>query len=151
MKTQADFFYHAHRMIADKDKLFIEMRNHPTDPLTDEDLAKLIEKNPATWGRYEAYLKNKHPLLPGFGETKMSVTKQEKTTFVENLAKNVAAKLVEAINADAIPEEWEGVELRWILERLFKEAARGTMRQPARKAAFTKKIYRINHNHDTDL
>jgi hypothetical protein len=78
-------------------------------------------------------------------------TREEKTEFVEGLTKNVAAKLVEAIYTNAIPEDWEAVELRWILERLFREAARGRMRQPARKAAFTKKIYRINHNHDTDL
>ena len=78
-------------------------------------------------------------------------TKKEKIDFVNGLALNIAAKLVEAIDADAIPAEWEGVELRWILERLFKEAARGTMRQPTRKAAFTQKIYRINHDHDTDL
>ena len=79
------------------------------------------------------------------------MTQKEKIDFVNGLASNVAAKLVEAIDKDAIPEEWEGVELRWILERLFKEAARGTMRQPARKAAFTKKIYRINHDRDINL
>lgn len=78
-------------------------------------------------------------------------TTAEKTEFVVGLCNTVANKLCNAIVNDAIPEEWEGVELRWILERLFREAARGTMRQPARKAAFTKKIYRINHDHDINL
>jgi len=81
----------------------------------------------------------------------MSMTSEEKIAFVRGLAENVTCKLTSAISAGAIPEDWEGVELRWILERLFKEAARGTMRQPARKAAFTKKIYRINHDHNINL
>jgi hypothetical protein len=79
------------------------------------------------------------------------MTLEEKTAFVRSLCNNVATKVCGAIYTNAIPEDWEAVELRWILERLFKEAARGTMRQPARKAAFSKKIYHINHDHDINL
>ncbi len=41
---------------ADHDRLFYELVHHPTDPLTDAELAKLVAIRPSVWGRYADYI-----------------------------------------------------------------------------------------------
>ena len=40
----------------DRDRIFHELVNHPTHPLTDAELEKLIALHPARWGRYADYI-----------------------------------------------------------------------------------------------
>ena len=58
--TQADMFYAASQAIAARHMAFLEMVQHPTNPMTREDLEALIQKRPNLWGRYAAWL-NKLP------------------------------------------------------------------------------------------
>ena len=54
--TQREMYYRAERQAADRDILFMELVNHPTNPLTREDLARNIERRPALWSRYAGFL-----------------------------------------------------------------------------------------------
>lgn len=56
MLTQAQHFERARRNIADADVAFMDLVNHPTNPLTREDLARNIERRPALWGRFAGFL-----------------------------------------------------------------------------------------------
>lgn len=49
-------FYAATRRAADADRTFLELVNHPTNPLTREDLEANIERRPALWSRYSGFL-----------------------------------------------------------------------------------------------
>jgi hypothetical protein len=40
----------------DRDRIFYELVNHPTHPLTDAELEKLVALHPARWGSYAEYL-----------------------------------------------------------------------------------------------
>lgn len=57
-KTQLQMFYDAHKKSADNDKVFLELMQD----MTRQELATLIEKRPALWGRYRAYLSENSPL-----------------------------------------------------------------------------------------
>jgi capsid protein len=59
--TQLDHFNAAHRQIAGVNATFMELVNHPTNPLTREDLAANIERRPALWGRFAGFLKTLPP------------------------------------------------------------------------------------------
>ena len=53
------------------------------------------------------------------------MTKQEKKTFIKSIIKAAQDKIIAAI--PTMPEEWEGVELRWLIEdamTLFADNAR---------------------------
>lgn len=56
MMTQRDHFYHSHRKVSDVNNTFMELVNHPTNPLTKEDLEKNIERRPSLWGRFAGFL-----------------------------------------------------------------------------------------------
>jgi hypothetical protein len=56
MPTQAQMFYGASRSAADRDSTFMELVNHPTNPLTREDLLANIERRPNLWSRYSGFL-----------------------------------------------------------------------------------------------
>ena len=56
MKTQAQMFYEAHRKLADADQHFLDMVNCPENPLTNDDLIKLVEKFPQRWERYSGFI-----------------------------------------------------------------------------------------------
>lgn len=47
----------AHRKIADQNIAFMEMVTHPTNPITREDLTRLIALRPERYGRFEGWLK----------------------------------------------------------------------------------------------
>jgi hypothetical protein len=40
----------------DHDRIFYELVNHSTQPLTDAELEKLIALRPSVWGRYAEYV-----------------------------------------------------------------------------------------------
>lgn len=61
MKTQKQMFRDAEQIAADRDNTFMELVNHPTNPLTREDLEKNIARRPSLWKRYEGFL-DKLPL-----------------------------------------------------------------------------------------
>jgi hypothetical protein len=41
------------------------------------------------------------------------LTKREKTQFVKQLLKTLEDRMVEDIEKDRVPENWDGTELRW--------------------------------------
>ncbi|WP_439398595.1 hypothetical protein ACRQ5Q_14800 [Bradyrhizobium sp. PMVTL-01] len=55
MLTQHQF-EKAHRKIADLNDAFMELVNHPTNPMTKRDLAALIKRDPDRYGRFEGFL-----------------------------------------------------------------------------------------------
>ena len=67
MMTQLQHYELARRKLADANSTFMELVNHPTNPLTREDLAANIKRRPALWERYAGFL----DILPsGKGTTK---------------------------------------------------------------------------------
>lgn len=54
--SQRDLFYAASRAAGDRDATFMELVNHPTNPLTQEDLAANIARRPSLWKRYEGFM-----------------------------------------------------------------------------------------------
>lgn len=56
MLTQAQHFEIARRRIADADRTFMELVNHPANPMTREDLAANIARRPSLWSRYAGFL-----------------------------------------------------------------------------------------------
>jgi hypothetical protein len=60
MKTQMQHFYEAHQKSAALNAAFLEMVNHPTNPMSREDLQALINRRPAVYGRFAGFL-NKLP------------------------------------------------------------------------------------------
>lgn len=56
MLTQAQHFELARRNLAGANETFMELVNHPTNPLTREDLAANIARRPSLWGRYAGFL-----------------------------------------------------------------------------------------------
>lgn len=55
-RSQLQYFYDSHRHIADRHEHVMELINHPTNPLTNKDLAALIERFPQRWKRFEGFL-----------------------------------------------------------------------------------------------
>ena len=53
MKTQKQMFYEEQRKIGDKDCLVMEMINHPTHPLTKDELNEMIANRPDLYSRYK--------------------------------------------------------------------------------------------------
>ena len=56
MMTQAQHFESARRNLAECNAAFMDLVNHPTNPLTRQDLARNIERRPALWARYAGFL-----------------------------------------------------------------------------------------------
>lgn len=56
MLSQAQHFELARRTLADTNRTFMELVNHPTNPITREDLAANIARRPALWARYAGFL-----------------------------------------------------------------------------------------------
>ena len=54
--TQAQMFELARRANAALDQTFMELVNHPTNPMTREDLEANIKRRPELWGRYAGFL-----------------------------------------------------------------------------------------------
>jgi len=56
MITQRQQYERARQQVADANAAFMELVNHPTNPLTREDLAANIKRRPALWARYAGWL-----------------------------------------------------------------------------------------------
>lgn len=56
MLTQMQVYEKTRRAIADGNAVFMEMVQHPTNPLTRADLEALIRRRPEVWGRFESWL-----------------------------------------------------------------------------------------------
>jgi hypothetical protein len=56
MLTQYQSYELARRKLASENETFMELVNHPTNPLTREDLAACIKRRPELWGRFAGYL-----------------------------------------------------------------------------------------------
>lgn len=54
--TQMQLFDLARRANAALDQTFMELVNHPTNPMTREDLEANIKRRPELWGRYAGFL-----------------------------------------------------------------------------------------------
>ncbi len=54
--TQQQHFELARRRLAEGNETFMELVNHPTNPLTKEDLAANIKRRPSLWGRFSGWL-----------------------------------------------------------------------------------------------
>lgn len=64
------------------------------------------------------------------------MTDLEKKEFVRNLTESICIKLLQEIDTMKIPENWDGVELRWLLEEEFKNEARYGNRKSSRRRNF---------------
>ena len=56
MLTQMQVYEKTSKAIADGNQTFLEMVQHPTNPLTRRDLEALIARRPHVWGRFEGWL-----------------------------------------------------------------------------------------------
>ncbi len=54
--NQKQMYYQAERRAAERNETFLELVQHPTNPLTREDLARNIERRPELWGQYAGWL-----------------------------------------------------------------------------------------------
>ena len=48
------------------------------------------------------------------------MTKKDKIKFVKSLTASVALEIISKIESGKIPENWGGVELRWLLAERFE-------------------------------
>lgn len=56
MKTQVQLYRDAEEKIAAANIHFMDMVNDPINPLTNDDLAKLVERFPQRWERFSSYI-----------------------------------------------------------------------------------------------
>lgn len=56
MQTQMQKYELARRSIAAANKLFLELVDHPSNPITRADLQALIARRPERWGRFSSWL-----------------------------------------------------------------------------------------------
>jgi len=56
MKTQEQMFYEAQRAISDADMHFMDMVKCKENPLTNDDLVKLVDRFPERWERYSSFI-----------------------------------------------------------------------------------------------
>jgi len=56
MKTQKEMFLGAHDNIAGLNTAFMDLVNDPANPMTNEDLRKLIERRPEVYGRFAGFI-----------------------------------------------------------------------------------------------
>ena len=53
---QMRMFYAAHDRLAAENMAFMDLVNHPTNPMTNDDLRKLIERHPDRYGRFAHFI-----------------------------------------------------------------------------------------------
>jgi hypothetical protein len=56
MKTQENLYWEALRKLSEIDHHVMDMINHPTNPITNSDLEKLVARFPERWGRYRGFI-----------------------------------------------------------------------------------------------
>jgi len=56
MKTQYQHFNESQQKLFDKNRAFMDMVNDPINPMTNDDLIKLIRMNPERYGMYMGFI-----------------------------------------------------------------------------------------------
>ena len=56
MKTQYKMYQEAEQRIFDRNNAFLEMVNDPVNPLTNQDLERLIARFPVRWARFSGFV-----------------------------------------------------------------------------------------------
>ncbi len=56
MKTQYQMYREAEQKLFDANSVFMGMVKHPTNPLTNQDLERLIARFPARWERFSGFV-----------------------------------------------------------------------------------------------
>ncbi len=56
MKTQMQMYQEAERKLAEANEAFMDMVNDPVNPLTNDDLERLIARWPERYGRFSGFL-----------------------------------------------------------------------------------------------
>ena len=56
MKTQMQMYQEAERKLADANEAFVDMVNDPVNPMTNDDLERLIARWPERYGRFSGFL-----------------------------------------------------------------------------------------------
>lgn len=51
------------------------------------------------------------------------MNQREQSEFIEQLSSNIAREIVGLIQSGRIPENWDGIELRWLLAERHKLSA----------------------------
>lgn len=56
MKTQMQMFEESQQRLFSANQAFMDMVNHPTNPMTNQDLERLIAQWPERYGRFSGFL-----------------------------------------------------------------------------------------------
>ena len=56
MKTQMQMYREAERKLAEANEAFMDMVNDPVNPMTNDDLERLIARWPERYGRFSGFL-----------------------------------------------------------------------------------------------
>lgn len=56
MKTQLQMYREAERKLVDANEAFMDMVNDPDNPMTNDDLERLIARWPERYGRFSGFL-----------------------------------------------------------------------------------------------
>ena len=56
MTTQRQHCSLAEKRIFEQNEVFLELVNHPTNPMTNRDLERLIERRPDRYGRFAGFV-----------------------------------------------------------------------------------------------
>ena len=56
MKTQLQMYREAEQKLFDANRAFMEMVNDPVNPMTNQDLERLIARFPARWERFSGFV-----------------------------------------------------------------------------------------------
>ena len=56
MKTQMQMYQEAERKLAEANEAFMDMVNDPDNPMTNDDLERLIARWPERYGRFSGFL-----------------------------------------------------------------------------------------------
>jgi len=56
MKTQLQMYREAKQKLFDANRAFMEMVNDPVNPMTNQDLERLIARFPARWERFSGFV-----------------------------------------------------------------------------------------------
>jgi hypothetical protein len=58
---------------------------------------------------------------------------EEKIKFVEAITSNVTEEIINNIIIGKVPEDWEGIELRWYLADKFQDCVYDIYKKPSKR------------------
>lgn len=73
-----------------------------------------------------------------------SMNKRQKVRFVKELSKSIADSVVESITSGKIPQDWDGIELRWLLADKYTSACGSPAYLSGRKRIYTRIVLANN-------